>query len=270
MHVRLLITAVMATIFFPVSPVLGADFVFSGMSTARQEITRLTAQTKDLVAAPFNPDTGALWGTAGAVGGTAVAYLFDRRIRERLNGNRSSSLDDATDAGSLIGNPILHLGVAGLVYGGGVLVDSPRHRDVGLMLGEAALLADASTFVLKLTVGRARPLTNRGRDSFRPFQFRSDYDSFPSMHTASSFAMASVVAGTSENLTVKVLSYSTALFVGFSRMYEDKHWASDVVLGAAIGELCGRVVMNSRAGEGLKIAPAVSSDALLLSLTGSW
>jgi hypothetical protein len=268
--VRFLVAVVLAAILWPVTPVQGSDFAFSGMSTARQEITRLTAQSKDLVAVPFDPDNDAFWGTAGAVGATAAAYLFDHKIRESLNGSRSSSLDDATDAGSLIGNPILHLGIAGLVYGGGVLADSPRQREVGLMLGEAALLADASTFLLKQAVGRARPLTNQGRDSFRPFQFRSDYDSFPSMHTASSFAMASVLAGTSESMTVKVLSYSTAVFVGFSRMYEDKHWASDVVLGAAIGELCGRVVLNSRVHEGLRVAPVVSSDTLVLSLTGSW
>lgn len=267
---RLLISAVLVAAALSALPAYGAEAAFSGMSTARRETSRLEAEAKDLVTTPFNRDSGALWGTAAAVGATGIAYIFDDDIRERLNGSRSSFLDDATDAGSLIGNPLLHLGVAGVMYGGGVLTDSPRHRELGLMLGEAALLADASTLILKQAVGRARPVAGRGRNSFRPFQFESDYDSFPSMHVASSFAMASVVSGTSDSMTTKVLSYSTALFVGFSRLYQEKHWTSDVVLGAAIGELCGRVVMASRQGEGIRLVPVVSRDVLLLSLVSNW
>lgn len=55
--------------------------------------------------------------------------------------------------------------------------------------------------------------------------------------------MASVMAATSESMATKALYYAAATFVGFSRIYQDKHWASDVVLSAAIGELCGRIVM---------------------------
>ena len=249
-----------------------AQLSFFNMSTVRHESVRLGTETKALVSTPFDVKNGGIWGALAATGATAVAYIFDQDIRGNLADSRSSSLDSLTEAGSLVGNPFLHLSIAGAVYGGGVVAESFRYRDMGLMLGEAAILADASTFVLKQAVGRARPVTGRGRDSFRPFQFGSDYDSFPSMHTSSSFAMASIVAGTSESMMVKVLSYSTALFVGFSRMYEDKHWASDVVMGAAVGELCGRVVMQSRVREGVRvrITPLVGPDALLLSLTTTW
>jgi len=33
--------------------------------------------------------------------------------------------------------------------------------------------------------------------------------------------------------------YGGAAMVGLARMYDDKHWASDVVLGAGIGTLAG-------------------------------
>ncbi|OGW34133.1 MAG: phosphoesterase [Nitrospirae bacterium GWC2_56_14] len=271
-EMRLFLTVCLTIFLFSPSCLPAAEVPFFNMSTVRHESVRLGTQTKSLVTKPFDVKNGGIWGTLAATGATAVAYIFDQDIRGNLADSRSSSLDSLTEAGSIVGNPFLHLGIAGAVYGGGVVAESARYRDLGLMLGEAAILADASTFVLKQAVGRARPLTDRGRDSFRPFQFGSDYDSFPSMHTSSSFAMASIVAGTSESMMVKVLSYSTALFVGFSRIYEDKHWASDVVMGAAVGELCGRVVMQSRVREGarVRITPLVAPNALLLSITSSW
>ena len=141
------------------------------------------------------------------------------------------------------------------------------------MLGEAAILADASTLILKEAIGRARPSQNVGKGTFRPFQFRSYYDSAPSMHTASSFAMASVISATSERFSTKLLAYTAATFVGFSRMYQDKHWASDALLGAAIGELCGRVVVARHAapgGQAFTVTPTIMAGGAGLSVATSW
>ena len=236
-----------------------------------QESGVLGHEAVEFAAAPFRTDDGAILGTLAVAGAVGLTYVFDNDIRDRVAAHQGRTLDRATDAGNIIGNPLLHLGVAGAVWGGGILADSPRWRDVGLMMGEAAVIADAATFVLKEAVGRGRPFTGSGRDSFRPFQFKSDYDSMPSMHTSSSFAMASVIARTSESLPVALLSYTTAAFVGFSRIYQDKHWASDVVLGAAIGELAGRVVTRFHAGGGkLAIVPAASPDSASLALVGKF
>jgi membrane-associated phospholipid phosphatase len=40
------------------------------------------------------------------------------------------------------------------------------------------------------------------------------------------------------------LAYSLAAGVGLSRMTLDKHWASDVLVGAALGHLVGRLVVR--------------------------
>ncbi|AJE03050.1 phosphatase PAP2 family protein [Geobacter pickeringii] len=236
-----------------------------------QETGTLGNEALEFAVAPFRTDDGALLGTLAVAGTVGLTYVFDNNIREKVAARKGHTLDKATDAGNIIGNPILHLGVAGAVWGGGILADSPKWRDVGLMMGEAAVIADAATLVLKEAVGRSRPFTGNGKESFRPFQFKSDYDSMPSMHTASSFAMASVIARTSESIPVGLLSYTTAAFVGFSRIYQDKHWASDVVLGAAIGELAGRVVTRFHAGSGkLAVVPAVSTDSASLALVGKF
>lgn len=237
----------------------------------RDEAVALKDEAGEFVSTPLRIDGGEILGTLAVAGAVGLAYAFDDDIRDEAQRRRGRTLDRATDAGSLVGNPIVHLGIAGAVFGGGVLADDQKWRDMGLMMGEAAVLADAATLVLKEAIGRGRPFTGSGKGSFRPLQFESDFDSFPSMHAASSFAMASVVSRTAESPAVGLLAYATAAFVGFSRIYEDKHWASDVLLGSAIGELAGRVVTRYHAG-GRKFAlvPAATGSSASLALVGKF
>ncbi|MGD0267199.1 MAG: phosphatase PAP2 family protein, partial [Candidatus Methylomirabilota bacterium] len=41
---------------------------------------------------------------------------------------------------------------------------------------------------------------------------------------------------------VSILAYGLAGVAGLTRIYDDKHWASDVFLGAALGTLIGKAV----------------------------
>ena len=95
-----------------------------------------------------------------------------------------------------------------------------------------------------MAIGRARP--QRDVNDNDDFVFRKgfsndDYTSFPSAHTTVAFAAAAAVSrevgrswpGASKYVTP--ISYSVATLVGLSRMYKNKHWASDVVGSAGLG-----------------------------------
>lgn len=207
----------------------------------------LVAEAKEFTTTPFQVENGNLYLTFGVAGAIGTAYIFDGELKDIFQKNRSRNLDKATGAGSLVGDPFLHLGLATLFYGGGVLAESDRWKETGELLGEALILADASTLILKEAIGRGRPSVTMDKSDFSPFGFKSSYDSFPSMHTASSFAVASVLAQKSDSIPIAVMSYSAAAFVAFSRLSQNKHWASDVLLGAVIGELSGRVVTSFHA-----------------------
>lgn len=262
---------VFITICVAVSPSFAGENTFSFATAVKDEARHLKDESLDLVTTPADTSGYGLVGTLAVAGAVGLTYVFDADIRDKVQANKSHTLDNATDVGRFIGDPFLHLGVAAAVYGGGVLAGAPKWQEMGEMLGEAALLADASGFILKEAIGRGRPSETFNKGVFRPFQFRSDYDSMPSLHTASSFAMASVLAATSESIPAKFLYYSTATFVGFSRIYQNKHWASDVVLGAALGELCGRVVTDyhSRPGR-VALVPVVGDNMAMLAVTGRW
>lgn len=234
-------------------------------------VRRLASESTDLVTTPFEVSNGNILMTLGVAGATALTYAYDRDIQFKLQSNKNSSLKKATDAGSVAGDPFLHLGLAALVYGTAIAADSPKWQETGEMMGEALILADASTFLIKEAVGRGRPNATESRSDFKPLGFKKNYDSFNSMHTASSFALASVLSATSDSLTMKAAYYLAATFVGFSRMYQNKHWASDVVFGAALGELCGRVVTNYHGSNNkISLAPQAYTNGAGLALVGKW
>ena len=246
---------------------VAADTVFNSTAVLGDELGRLGGEGKLFLAAPVDSYLPESVAVAGAF---ALSYLYDKDIRSDLAANHNRTLTRATDAGSTIGDPYLHIGVAAVLYGAGALADQPRLMRIGEELGEALILSDATTLVLKDAVGRGRPATGQGNSSFRPFQFKNNYDSLPSMHTASSFAMAHVLASETDSLALKILCYAGASFVGFSRLYQEKHWTSDVVLAAAIGELAGDAVTRYRAlppGK-VTIAPMMNDGVPSLALLG--
>jgi membrane-associated phospholipid phosphatase len=74
----------------------------------------------------------------------------------------------------------------------------------------------------------------------------STYTSFPSGHTTLAFAAATVFAMEyRDRPLVPIISYSAASLIGLSRITENKHWASDIFVGAALGYLCGKQVVNN-------------------------
>jgi len=129
-----------------------------------------------------------------------------------------------------------------------------------LLASQALICAGIWVRVGKIMTGRIRPLATYSNEKFDrghfygPFsQYRDDnenyqlddFTSFPSGHTASAFAVATVFSRQySEYRAVPFVAYSLASLVGISRMVEHDHWASDVFVGAVLGYLCGKQVTN--------------------------
>jgi undecaprenyl-diphosphatase len=79
---------------------------------------------------------------------------------------------------------------------------------------------------LKWAVGRQRPDGERKRSN----------SSFPSSHAANGLTLAWVLGARWRR--VAPLFFALALLVAFSRMYLNRHFLSDVVVGALIGVIC--------------------------------
>ncbi len=209
---------------------------------------------------------------AVALGITGLIYSVDDGIQEWSQSNRNTSGDDFWNAFSRFGEPLILMGVSGGFYLAGEIVGSTGMRKTALLSIESLLISSTVLYALKWTVGRARPYTEEGKHSFRPFSTSSDYHSFPSGHTTAAFSVASVIAHHNDSLLVDVISYSAATLVALARPFQDKHWPSDVFFGAALGYYVGQKICACHSGlatknidVGLHITPYQQSLSLSFS-----
>jgi membrane-associated phospholipid phosphatase len=79
--------------------------------------------------------------------------------------------------------------------------------------------------------------------------------SFPSGHSASAFATASVLQG-QLGWKVGAPAYGAAAWVAASRMHAKRHYFSDVIAGAAIGIMAGRSVTVGKGQMKFAMSPA--------------
>lgn len=68
--------------------------------------------------------------------------------------------------------------------------------------------------------------------------------SFPSGHTGTAFAFASVLYFMLDNKIYGIIAYIFAVLMGISRMYVGVHYPSDVVAGAMFGTILGYIVVK--------------------------
>ncbi|HUR21541.1 MAG TPA: phosphatase PAP2 family protein [Vicinamibacterales bacterium] len=226
---------------------------------------------------------------AGFVGLTFAMFPVDRRIAERLQDpelRANKFFDNSAKGVEYITTPGSFFIGSGL-YVAGKLTKNKNLSDLGWHGTEAIMLSSGITSLLKGTLGRARPYvtsdTNPHDFKFlRGFQGsdlplnpqtgkpygQGDYQSFPSGHTTTAFAAAAAVTSETRRIWpgavwfVAPAMYGGATLVGLSRMYHNNHWASDVVLGAAIGTFSGlKVVRYSHAHPDNKL------DKLILGAT---
>lgn len=192
---------------------------------------------------------------AGGMAASGLVSVFDKRIEnwwQQPSRQGTQSRHDAVKALTTINETPLTLAAVG-VYAVGRLAHAKTVGDVGAHWMQAMVLTVATSEMIRGPLGRARPRASPD-DQYR-FDFGGGFSKFedrawPSLHAAAAFATATVFVeemrerNASATPVVAPLLYAAATIPGFTRMYLNQHWASDIVAGSVLGALIGSRVVT--------------------------
>jgi membrane-associated phospholipid phosphatase len=206
--------------------------------------------------------------TGIAVAATAGLSAFDTRVARwtrQPSVQGDSSRHDLIKSVSVVNEmPLTVAAVA--TYGVGKLAHSRTVADIGLHLTESLVATEAVSEGVRIALGRARPRASPTDSyNFRPGKGWSqfEYRAFPSLHAAVAFATAASLA---EEVRIRnpsaakyatPLLYAAATIPGFTRLYLDQHWASDVLAGSFVGALLGTRMVQHAHGHRIWIDKAL-------------
>lgn len=218
----------------------------SPCGTAQSTGSLFSGAVSDLRRLPSRTSLGiASIGAAAAIG----AHTADTSTSRAFSGE--TELNSTFKSGAVLGGAPLQMGAAFASYAIGRALHKPCAARVGAALFRAQLIAQGLTLALKETSRRSRPAGG----GF----------SFPSGHTAVSFASATVLQQ-EFGWKVGVPAYAVATYVAASRVQMKRHYLSDVTFGAALGIVAGRTVSIGH-GRRLMVTPIATPSGAAAGFT---
>ncbi len=176
---------------------------------------------------------------------TGGLFLADAGIRDFSQRNQSPTGDTLASAGQILGSPIYTLPSLGAFYLYGHLHDDSKARTTSLLAVESLAISAVFTEVIKATTQRDRPNSGASPYRWEGPNFNLKNVSFCSGHTVTAFSIATVFAEQyKDSHYVPAFAYGLATLAGLSRIYDNKHWTSDVFFGAALGYFIGKSVVS--------------------------
>ena len=181
---------------------------------------------------------------------TAVLIATDRRASDQLTPGHDPL--GHSKAVSALGSGYVTFGTAGSMFALGALTHHERLRETGALGLEALIDSSIVGGVMKAATRRPRPSQGDG-------DFWAGGSSFPSGHTITAFALATVVAEQyHDKPLIRIGAYGIAAAIGVSRFTAGSHYPSDVLIGGSLGYLIGRYVVRAHGKDGGRKSPSIT------------
>lgn len=170
---------------------------------------------------PYQNETGQkflIYGAATALTLILTEDAIEKPFQEFMS--EEEPLGELAPIGDLMGRMAPNIAYVGYHF----YKNNPDSKRRALLMTRVSLFAGGTTFFLKRAFNQKRPDSN-------------DRNSFPSGHTTTAFAFASVIDR--EHPEYRWWGYGLAGLVGISRVNDNAHYLHDVAMGAAIGMAYG-------------------------------
>jgi membrane-associated phospholipid phosphatase len=163
------------------------------------------------------------------------AFLLDEMAKDGMSHNQNGFFDGITDILNEFGEKKYLAPATLATWAIAVAIDDERLATTAMNSAKSLICGAVLTESTKFISGRSRPDMNRGSMHFDAFNGKSNNTkSFPSGH---SFVAWSVFTPFAQEYSKWI--YVIPAGVSIARMYRNRHWLSDVVLGGGIGYFAG-------------------------------
>lgn len=193
---------------------------------------------KEIWTSPFhiNRDNARRWLLFS--GAAAALIPFDQKISDSLP-NTHAQLS-AGKWGSRFGADYFIYPMTSVFYFVGKARENPRARDTARLGIESLIDAEITVNILKFATQRPRPTEKDGHG-----KFWDGGNSFASGHSIKAWALARIVVEEfKDNKFIPPVAYGLASTVVVSRFIARRHFASDNLVGAAMGWFIGDMVYH--------------------------
>lgn len=182
------------------------------------------------------------WHPVVAVTGIGILFAVDQPVRKFVQGNRSATLDDVSDVAKRFKEPEVFYVAGGGAIAVGLLAGLPTVTRTGLQIFAAYGLSSVMMIATKWVFGRSRP-SQTPNDALNFDWFNGGGgSSFPSGSAAVVFSLATTVADVVDHPVASVVLYGGATLNSWSRVNGNRHWVTDVALGALYGITAAKLV----------------------------
>lgn len=149
------------------------------------------------------------------------------------------------------GGDVKYAGIgSGAIYFTGLFARSKVIRETGRMLLQSLVYSGILTTLFKTVTGRSRPYYSDSQYDFNWFETTEEKKSLPSGHATVAFAISTVFAERINTWWSRTVFYSLAALTAYSRVHDNQHWVSDVMLGGLIGFGSGYFVVHTNEHRG--------------------
>lgn len=181
-------------------------------------------------------------GYAGAV--YFVYQKADRSIQHEWQEGKNTMQSNIAHSVSPLGVSTTNWVACGITTGVAYLTQNTRLQRASMLWLGSLAINEVATNTLKNQFQRYRPSTGMPYNSFDGVSGKHLNRSFPSSHTSTAFATATIFANVyKDKKWVPPFAYGMATLVGLSRVYDNAHWSSDVMAGAAVGFLSAKAML---------------------------
>ena len=210
---------------------------FENEGLIRRSLKRTFEDQKGLYAAPLHKSN--LKWDLSLLAGTAALIATDRRIETHLPGGKLNIYSNASNIA--LGSTA---GAVAIMWGYGLKTQNEHLKETGSLEIETLVNTFLIYTPMQFIAGRQRPGEGNGYGDFGRHHMINT--SFPAGHAMFTMAMATVVAHEYPKPWVKILAYGATAAVIGGRFLAHDHWASDLLVGPALGYAIGTYIFHTR------------------------